>query len=94
MQDVLLDMAGSITTLSARLQARDRPARMSLLGSTQAKEENPAGDAEAKREASKKKGYDFSQSNVSQKDFDFGPQEGNVDWTLATLFDTLSVECR
>lgn len=76
----------------------DRPTRMPLPVITKPKEENPAGNAEGKREApGKKKGYDFSQSNVSQKDFDFGPQDNqqeNVDSTLATLFDTLSVECR
>ena len=70
---------------------------MSLPPNTKVKEEKPAGDTEARREAPEKKGYDFSQSNISQKDFYFGPQDsqqGNVDWTLATLFDTLSVECR
>ena len=57
-------------------------------------------DLRSKREGSKG-GYDFSSSgveDVTKKKFDFGPTEGsqtaNVDQTLATLFDTLSVECR
>lgn len=58
-----------------------------------------AADPRGKRESSKE-GYDFSQSgveNITHKRFDFGPQGSqpvNVDQTLATLFDTLSVECR
>lgn len=49
-----------------------------------------------------KRGYDFSKSgvvanNVTDIGFNFGPRDSqsvSVDQTLATLFDTLSVECR
>ena len=44
-------------------------------------------------------GYDFSRSveNIKNKRFVFGPRDSqslNVDATLATLFDCLTVECR
>lgn len=49
-----------------------------------------------------RRGYDFSQSgkvaqNVTDMRFNFGLRNSrsvSVDQTLATLFDTLSVECR
>ena len=48
------------------------------------------------------RGYDFSSSarvvqNVTDMKLNFGPRDSrsvSVDQTLATLFDTLSVECR
>ena len=43
-----------------------------------------------------KQGYDFSKSvgKIENVKFDFGKSSASVDQTLATLFDTLTVECR
>ena len=43
-----------------------------------------------------KRGYDFSKSvgKIENVKFDFGKSSASVDQTLATLFDTLTVECR
>jgi len=60
-----------------------------------------SGSGEASGSKPSKEGYDFSKSGevlkkVTEMRFNFGPKDSQsvaVDQTLATLFETLSVEC-